>query len=363
MSRSSAGPIPSSTGTNTRTGALSRAAQPAPPGAMRSGAFQDDVEDHSDEDERGRSHSRKAVNSNLHDDERNNSLGPLPAARRDSPQASTSGSSRDGLAKRLSAGLSQVLRGRSASRERNSLTRQDTDASTILNETERGRRDTQGPVSTGRGGVGNVLRSPSRGRPAEEEGETAAQKAYAEKQTVVHSGRGGAGNVRSPSRGPIERARAAELQLQEREIQAAAASARKDESSPQITGRGGAGNIRREHSTDARGRDANNNTSSAGAGAGAGGIGSALRSMSRSRSREPRSRSAHREPPPQQHSEQQQSSQQQQQQQQSSTLAAVDEKSSISASSTDTAVANGQHQHHQGIFGKIASHLPGHHHS
>lgn len=98
-----------------------------------------------------------------------------------------------------------------------------------------------------------MIRSPSRGRPAEERGETAAQQAYAEKQTVISSGRGGVGNVRSPSRGPADRARAQELDKQEREIQAAAL--RKDEMGPHATGRGGAGNVKREHSNDARGRD------------------------------------------------------------------------------------------------------------
>lgn len=70
---------------------------------------------------------------------------------------------------------------------------------------------------------------------------------------MVSSGRGGAGNVRSPSRGPADRARAAELERQEREIQAAAL--KKDEASPHTTGRGGAGNIKKDHAYESRGRE------------------------------------------------------------------------------------------------------------
>lgn len=146
-------------------------------------------------------------------------------------------------------------------------------------DAERGReRGRDAPVAaTGRGGAGNVsssvhqpvittghspshpslphqmFRSPSRGRPVEDKGETAAQQAYAEKQHTVTSGRGGVGNVRSPSRDPLERSRVQEMDKQEREIQAAAL--RNEEHAPHAVGRGGVGNVKRESSADRRGRD------------------------------------------------------------------------------------------------------------
>lgn len=98
-----------------------------------------------------------------------------------------------------------------------------------------------------------MVRSPSRGRPAPEAGEVAAQKAYAEKHHTLLSGRGGAGNQRSPSKDPTDRARAREAEKQERELRAAAIQ--HDEHNPHATGRGGAGNIAREHSADGRGRE------------------------------------------------------------------------------------------------------------
>lgn len=98
-----------------------------------------------------------------------------------------------------------------------------------------------------------MVRSPSRGRPAPEAGEVAAQKAYAEKHHTLLSGRGGAGNQRSPSRDPADRARAKEAEKQERELRAAAIQ--HDEHTPHGTGRGGAGNMAREHSADGRGRE------------------------------------------------------------------------------------------------------------
>lgn len=98
-----------------------------------------------------------------------------------------------------------------------------------------------------------MIRSPSRGRPAPEAGEVAAQKAYAEKHHTLLSGRGGAGNQRSPSRDPLDRARAREAEKHEKELRAAAIQ--HDEHNPHGTGRGGAGNVTREHSADARGRE------------------------------------------------------------------------------------------------------------
>ncbi|PWN23898.1 hypothetical protein BCV69DRAFT_309758 [Microstroma glucosiphilum] len=184
---------------------------------------------------------------------------------------------------------------------------------------ERGRDAAK--VPTGRGGAGNMIRSPSRGRPAPEAGEVAAQKAYAEKHHTLLSGRGGAGNQRSPSRDPLDRARAREAEKHEKELRAAAIQ--HDEHNPHGTGRGGAGNVTREHSADARGREN-------------GGVGAALRSLSRSRSRDarnsPRHTDATAEP----------------------SLASVDETASSHTEST-------QHDHKQGVFGKLASHLPGHH--
>lgn len=112
-------------------------------------------------------------------------------------------------------------------------------------------RNTDHPFSLARGH--QMFRSPSRGRPPVDQGELAAQQAYAEKQTVVASGRGGAGNVRSPSRDPLDRQRAQEMNKQERELQAAAL--RNDEHSARATGRGGAGNLKRDSSADRRGRD------------------------------------------------------------------------------------------------------------
>lgn len=97
-----------------------------------------------------------------------------------------------------------------------------------------------------------MVRSPSRGRPAEERGETAAQQAYASEQKIVSSGRGGAGNLRSPSRGPADRGKAAELDRQEHEVQKAAL--KHDEHAPHATGRGGAGNVKRDHSQEGAGR-------------------------------------------------------------------------------------------------------------
>ncbi|CAO1622896.1 unnamed protein product [Parajaminaea phylloscopi] len=350
MGRTSAGPQPTTGSTSPapggpiRPGALSRAQQPAPKGAMQSGAAaaNDDngSPDASQDSRRGRSAGRNTWQSQgaLSDDD--DAIGPLPrpglAQRTDSGDRRQRSSSRDSsLARRLSAGLSGVLRGRSGSVERGEtgLSRQGTDVSTI-HDSERGReRGREAPMATGRGGAGNMFRSPSRGRPTPEQGEAAAQQAYAEKHTTMSSGRGGAGNVRSPSRDPLERQRAQAIDKQEREIQAAAL--RSEEHAPHAVGRGGVGNVARESSGDRRGRDSPS--------------GSGLRSMSRSRSRDARSASRPRGPPVADRG-----------------LTSVDESSSIAGSEKTATHGGGSaqgagHQHSHGLLGKIAAHIPGHH--
>lgn len=161
MARSAAGPAVLSTSTRP-PGAVSRAQQPAPRGAMQSGAAagrRDDGDD--DEDEvgfsnlsggldspndgsRGRAVApRRQWRSTAGSDDDADGVGPLPSGkndREDSGSRDRRSRSRDSssgsIAKRLGAGLSGVLRGRSASRERESrsLSRQNTDASTILGE-------------------------------------------------------------------------------------------------------------------------------------------------------------------------------------------------------------------------------------
>lgn len=154
MARSSAGPAPSS-GSPTpsgpiRPGALSRAQQPAPKGAMQSGAAvvdrdsqrQTESGNENREDDRGRSTGRPdwQPKGTVSDDE--DAIAPLPrpgaVARTDSmDRRQQRSSSRDSsLARRLSAGLSGVLRGRSASVERSEtgLSRTGTDTSTLQGE-------------------------------------------------------------------------------------------------------------------------------------------------------------------------------------------------------------------------------------
>ncbi|KAI9636301.1 uncharacterized protein MKK02DRAFT_45005 [Dioszegia hungarica] len=115
-------------------------------------------------------------------------------------------------------------------------------------ESQRGR---QGVVSTGRGGAGNLMRSPSRGlepeiAPGSERGREATQRDLSGDR-AVRSGRGGAGNIRSPSRDPTTRIAEEENEktIQERLINEE--RGRKGES-PFSTGRGGAGNFSRDKS-------------------------------------------------------------------------------------------------------------------
>lgn len=161
MTRSAAGPAILSTSTRP-PGAVSRAQQPAPRGAMQSGAAagrRHDGDDDEDEDgfsnlsggldspndgSRGRAVApRRQWRSTAGSDDDADGVGPLPSGnndREDSGSRDRRSRSRDSssgsIAKRLGAGLSGVLRGRSASRERESrsLSRQNTDASTILGE-------------------------------------------------------------------------------------------------------------------------------------------------------------------------------------------------------------------------------------
>lgn len=207
-----------------------------------------------------------------------------------------------------------------------------------------------------------MFRSPSRGRPAEERGEAAAQQSYAEKYHTLTSGRGGAGNVRSPSCDPLERQKAQAIDKQEREIQAAAL--RSDEHVLHAVGRGGVGNVTRDTSADCRGRNnggsvslptmksaanlpyphsncSSPSSSSASLASPHPTHDQTIRSMSRSRSREACSASAQRGPAGLDKS-----------------LAAVDESFSVAASEKTATTGTG---HGHGLLGKIASHIPGHH--
>lgn len=181
---------------------------------------------------------------------------------------------------------------------------------------ERGRENF---ASTGRGGAGNAVRSPSRGRPAEEPVEAKAAAAFHANQQHVRAGRGGAGNVRSPSRDPTDRVKYAEMEKKEHQLQADAI--KRDAIATHSSGRGGAGNMKhREESPRGRGEGA---------------VSNAIRSLSRSRSREPRSSSG--------------------------TRAIASETGNEKLQSVDeTATVNGSTHHEKhGFVNKIASHIPG----
>jgi len=116
----------------------------------------------------------------------------------------------------------------------------------VMSTEQRGRDPV---VSTGRGGAGNLIRSPSRGvdpdvQVGAERGRSARDQSL---DRVIHSGRGGAGNIRSPSRNPSERIaeERAEEDLQDRLI---AESRGRQTDANFSTGRGGAGNISRSKS-------------------------------------------------------------------------------------------------------------------
>ncbi|CDU24524.1 uncharacterized protein SPSC_04025 [Sporisorium scitamineum] len=135
-------------------------------------------------------------------------------------------------------------------------------------------------IATGRGGAGNIIRSPSRSR--DRSGNAIPPETVAAASLPHHmisSGRGGAGNVRSPSRDPLDRKKAAEAQAREDKLQEE--YRQHDVKAVHSTGRGGAGNIAGAEEERGRGRDSNGSTG--------GGVAGLLRSLSRSRSREPRS--------------------------------------------------------------------------
>jgi len=110
-------------------------------------------------------------------------------------------------------------------------------------------RGRQPIVSTGRGGAGNLIRSPSRGIDPEATGLSERgreiQNRDASIDRVIHSGRGGAGNIRSPSRTRDVAHEAKEDALQARLV--AEERGRQAEGNFS-TGRGGAGNISRSKS-------------------------------------------------------------------------------------------------------------------
>ncbi|CBQ70378.1 conserved hypothetical protein [Sporisorium reilianum SRZ2] len=136
-------------------------------------------------------------------------------------------------------------------------------------------------IATGRGGAGNIIRSPSRSR--DRSGNAIPPETVAAASLPHHlisSGRGGAGNVRSPSRDPIDRKKAAEAQAREDKLQEEYRQA--EVKAVHSTGRGGAGNIAAAEEERGRGRDSNGSSTG-------GGVAGLLRSLSRSRSREPRS--------------------------------------------------------------------------
>ncbi|KAK4686517.1 hypothetical protein P7C73_g3603, partial [Tremellales sp. Uapishka_1] len=104
-------------------------------------------------------------------------------------------------------------------------------------------------ISTGRGGAGNLVRSPSRGIdpeviPGAERGREITPRGVSADR-VTHAGRGGAGNIRSPSR-PGERIEEAK----EEAIQSQLVTERRGRQAeePFSSGRGGAGNIARSRS-------------------------------------------------------------------------------------------------------------------
>ncbi|EST06412.1 Protein of unknown function DUF3602 [Kalmanozyma brasiliensis GHG001] len=136
-------------------------------------------------------------------------------------------------------------------------------------------------IATGRGGAGNIIRSPSRSR--DRSGNAIPPQAVAAAAVpnhLVSSGRGGAGNVRSPSRDPLDRQRAADAKAREEKLQEEYRA--HEVKAAHSTGRGGAGNVATNPDVEERrGRD--------GGSSGGGGVAGLLRTLSRSRSREPRS--------------------------------------------------------------------------
>lgn len=204
-------------------------------------------------------------------------------------------------------------------------------------------------IATGRGGAGNIIRSPSRSR--DRSGNAIPREAVAAASVPGHmisSGRGGAGNVRSPSRDPTDRKRAVEAQAREEKLQEEYRA--QEIKSAHSTGRGGAGNIASEPGEE-RGRGRGSETG------GSGGVSGLLRSLSRSRSREPRAGSGKNSP--------QNRSQSRPRVSESSKLAQVDEhtRSSLEDDASTTHTHTQTTHKHSGLVDKIASHLPGHNHT
>ncbi|SNX82354.1 uncharacterized protein MEPE_01060 [Melanopsichium pennsylvanicum] len=182
-------------------------------------------------------------------------------------------------------------------------------------------------IATGRGGAGNIIRSPSRSR--DRSGNAIPPQAVAAAAVPNHmisSGRGGAGNVRSPSRDPTDRKRAAEAE--ERELKLQEEYRQQETKTAHSTGRGGAGNMAATEASEERGRGRGGAESSSGGGGVSG---------SRPRASE------------------------------SSKLAQVEESTRSSEEDsaynpsirTATTETNGQKQH--GFVDRLASHLPGGH--
>ena len=115
-----------------------------------------------------------------------------------------------------------------------------------------------------------IIRSPSRSR--DRSGNAIPPQTVAAAAVPGHmisSGRGGAGNVRSPSRDPTDRKRAAEAEARETKLQE---EYRQQETKvAHSTGRGGAGNIAADPAEE-RGRGRGSNGSSSGGGGGVSGV-------------------------------------------------------------------------------------------
>jgi len=133
------------------------------------------------------------------------------------------------------------LNTRSVSRGRDASSGRDERSSSVSRDAPRGR---EALISTGRGGAGNIVRSPSRDIEPESRGHINSANIAAK---ALSSGRGGAGNIRSASREPgpetssILSDKANATAEYEREILQRHADAR--EEVPLSTGRGGFGNI------------------------------------------------------------------------------------------------------------------------
>jgi len=127
-------------------------------------------------------------------------------------------------------------------------------------------------ASTGRGGVGNVVRSESANGARivrAEDGDERGREVFSTDDRVTHAGRGGQGNVRSPSR---DASKVAEERAYEEAILRKRRQER--EGQPLSSGRGGTGNISRDPSRSrSRARDPNSHPPAYETGVGRGGAG------------------------------------------------------------------------------------------